>query len=57
MVDFENMMETDLRDNINEIVEEYKSAMELFLSNCKESFTDQDRVIEKNKIDQRLLDL
>ena len=57
MVDFENMMETDLRDNINEIVEEYKSAMELFLSNCKESFTDQDRVIEKNKIDQRLIDL
>ena len=50
-------METELRDSINEIVEEYKSAMELFLSNCKEAFTDQDRVIEKNKIDQKLLDL
>ena len=51
------MMETELRDSINEIVEEHKSAMELFLSNCRESLTDQDRIIEKNKIDQKLLDL
>ena len=50
-------METELSDSINEIVEEYNSVMELFLSNCKKAFTDQDKVIEKNKIDQKLLDL
>ena len=45
------MMESDLRSKIDQIVEEYTKAIEIFISNCSEGSTKQDKIIEKNKVD------